>query len=234
VARDDLLTGGTKERALYSYLANLDFHEYIYASPFSGFAQIALAYVSQQMGRKCIIIAEVDPETGSLHPYSLRARDHGATVFPSRNLKEAEEIAERLAAEREQMLKIPLGFNVPEFRQSMADVLSVEWARIERKSETAIRRLWLPVGSGTLATSFLSFLSPEVEVLGLNVRVLPQNDPRIKKLNQVIILKTADVPFREKATILPEIPSNLFYDAKLWGVIEEEGLNGDLWWNVAG
>ncbi len=234
VARDDLLTGGTKERALWGYLADLHFREFIYASPFSGFAQIALAYVSQQMGRHCIIIAQVDPNTGLLHPYSIRARDLGATVFSARNLEEAEEIAERLAADREQTIKIPLGFDVPEFRQSMASVLSVEWERIEKKMPEGIRRLWLPVGSGTLASSFLSFLPSEIEVKGLNVRVLKPCDPRIIRLDHSIDMKTADVPFHEKATILPKIPSNLFYDAKLWRVIEEEGRDGDVWWNVAG
>ena len=234
VARDDYLTGGTKERALWGYLGGLSKREYVYASPFSGYAQIALAHVSAQMDRSCVIIAETDPNTGQLHEYSRRARQYGASVFPSRNLSEAEEIAGRLATTRRRMIKIPLGFDVPEFRQSMGLVLSREWARINQRVPGGVKRLWLPVGSGTLASSFLSFLPPEIEIKALNVRVLSGEDHRIQRLKDVVDLKTAGMRFHEPANRLPGIPSNLYYDAKLWEHINEEGRTGDLWWNVAG
>jgi len=234
VVRDDYLTGGTKERALWGYLRKLPESEYIYASPFSGYAQIALACVSAQMGKGCVIIAETDPKTGQLHEYSRRARAHGASVFPAKNLTEAEQIAGRLAASRRRMVKIPLGFDTPEFRQSMALVLSREWERINQRMPGGVRRLWLPVGSGTLASSFLSFLSEEIEVKALNVRVLPGEDKRIQRLKCLVDLREADMPFHERAELLPAIPSNLYYDAKLWARINEEGQTGDVWWNVAG
>ncbi|HVK60991.1 MAG TPA: hypothetical protein VM432_05555 [Bdellovibrionales bacterium] len=44
VVRDDLLKAGTKQRAAIPYLLDLrkdGFEEFVYASPFSGFAQIA-------------------------------------------------------------------------------------------------------------------------------------------------------------------------------------------------
>lgn len=234
VARDDYLTGGTKERALWDYLGGLTQKEYVYASPFSGYAQIALAHVSAQMGRSCVIIAETDPKTGQLHEYSRRARAHGASVFPSRNLTEAEEIAGRLASSRPRMIKIPLGFDVPEFRESMALVLSREWETIGRRLPGGVRRLWIPVGSGTLASSFLNFLPREIEIKALNVRVLSKDDQRIQRLKNVVDLREAGMPFHERAELLPEIPSNLYYDAKLWAHIDEEGQSGDVWWNVAG
>lgn len=234
VARDDYLTGGTKERALWGYLGNLTKREYVYASPFSGYAQIALAHVSAQMGRSCVIIAETDPKTGQLHEYSRRARAHGASVLPARNLSEAEEIAGRLASSRPRMIKIPLGFDVPEFRQSMALVLSREWARINQRLPGGVRRLWIPVGSGTLASSFLSFLPQEIEIKALNVRVLSPGDQRIQRLENSVDLREAKMTFHERAEVLPGIPSNLYYDAKLWEHINEEGLSGDVWWNVAG
>lgn len=234
VARDDYLTGGTKERALWGYLGNLSKREYIYASPFSGYAQIALAHVSAQMGRSCVIIAETDPKTGQLHEYSRRARAHGASVFPARNLAEAEEISERLALSRPRMIKIPLGFDVPEFRESMAQVLSKEWVRIHQSVPGGVRRLWLPVGSGTLASSFLSFLPKEIVIKALNVRVLSSADQRIQRVKGLIDLREARMPFHDSAELLPSIPSNLYYDAKLWEHINEEGLSGDVWWNVAG
>ena len=234
VVRDDYLKGGTKERALEPWLSQLRETEFIYASPFSGFAQIALAHVSRDIGRKCVIVAETDPSTGELHPYSLRAREAGAIVHPSRNLGEAEEIAQLLAEKRTEMIKIPLGFDVPEFRHSMARVLGDEWEKLNSSVPGGIRRLWLPVGSGTLASSFLSFLPESVEVIGLNVRVLSDSDQRLGNLRTKIDLRKAKMPFHERAELLPEIPSNLYYDAKIWAYLEEEGLPGDVWWNVAG
>lgn len=234
VVRDDYLTGGTKERALWGYLSGLSCTDYAYASPFSGFAQIALAHVSAQMGRSCTIIAELNPHTGDYHPYSLRARSFGANLFPARDLAEAEELAHRLVLARKQMIKIPLGFDVPEFRASMTRVLMNEWAPIAKNIPGGVKRLWLPVGSGTLASTFLKFLPSQIEILGLNVRVLSESDGRLQVLRPEIDLRLASVPFHEPASILPEIPSNLFYDAKLWEIINEEGRTGDVWWNVAG
>lgn len=234
VVRDDLLTGGTKERALWEYLRGQNQSEFIYASPFSGYAQIALAYVSKHLGRRCIIIAETDPSTGEFHPYTIRAKELGAEIFPSRNLGEAEEIARGIATARTGMVKIPLGFDVPEFRNSMARVLSREWERVESTVPTSVKRLWIPVGSGTLASSFLSFLPERIEVKALNVRVLARGDVRIQRLEKTIDLRHAEMPFKEKARHLPEIPSNLYYDAKIWALLDEEGRPGDVWWNVAG
>jgi hypothetical protein len=43
VVRDDLLLGGTKQRALVKLIeSNLGFNEFVYAGPSSGFAQVAL------------------------------------------------------------------------------------------------------------------------------------------------------------------------------------------------
>jgi hypothetical protein len=68
------------------------------------------------------------------------------------------------------------------------------------------------------------------------VRVLTPDDQRIVRLktSSRVHLQEADRPFHSPATFLPEIPSNLFYDAKLWSIVDAEGLTGDLWWNVAG
>ncbi len=236
VIRDDLLTGGTKERALWAWLATVEAEEFIYASPFSGYAQIALAYVSQLMGKSCIIVAEKDPSTGDFHPYSLKARSFGAQLFGALTLTDAEQISRGVAEGRSGMIKIPLGFDDQGFRDSMRRALTVEWMRIESMVTQKINTLWLPVGSGTLASSFLSFLPSDIKVNCLNVRVLKSDDQRIKRIEQDprVTLVEADVPFHTPSRIVPSLPSNLYYDAKVWGLINEFGKTGDVWWNVAG
>lgn len=236
VARDDLLTGGTKERALREYLRPFGDKHFLYASPFSGYAQIALAHVCREFKLNCTIVAELDPSTNELHPYSLRAREMGAEVLEAKNLNEAEETAKKISLKADNFYKIPLGFNDPEFRSSMARVLGREWASLNERVPGGIRRVWLPVGSGTLISAFMEFLTPATEILALNVRVLTPEDQRIMKLktSSRITMRDADRPFHSPATVLPEIPSNVFYDAKLWTIVDAEGLSGDLWWNVAG
>ncbi len=53
VVRDDLYPGGTKARVLPALLG--DEHEYVYASPVFGYAQIALAHVCRKAGKQAVI-----------------------------------------------------------------------------------------------------------------------------------------------------------------------------------
>lgn len=236
VVRDDLLTGGTKERALWPWLATVDAEEFIYASPFSGYAQIALAYVAQMMGKTCIIVAEKDPTTGDFHPYSLKAQSFGARLFGARTLIEAEDISRGVALNRAGMVKIPLGFDDQGFRDSMKSALIIEWERIQNILPQKITTLWLPVGSGTLASSFLSFLPKDIQVNCLNVRVLKSGDERVKRIAEDprVTLLEADVPFHTPSRMIPAFPSNRYYDAKVWELINTFGATGEVWWNVAG
>ena len=56
VVRDDLLNGGTKRRAFMYYVQSLpEVEEFVYASPRQGYAQLSLAYVCRDLGRKCTV-----------------------------------------------------------------------------------------------------------------------------------------------------------------------------------
>lgn len=68
VVRDDVLDGGTKQRAAVPYierLAHEGVREFIYASPFAGFAQVALAVACREVGVRATVFAERDPAFGS-------------------------------------------------------------------------------------------------------------------------------------------------------------------------
>ena len=55
VVRDDLIEGGTKRRAFYTYVKSKDYEEFVYASPRQGYAQLSLAYACKDLGRKATV-----------------------------------------------------------------------------------------------------------------------------------------------------------------------------------
>ena len=69
----------------------------------------------------------------------------------------------------------------------------------------------------------------------MNVHVLKETDERIQGLTKNSRIKVFHAPmtFHEKSEARPGIPSNEFYDAKLWPFINQYGQAGDVWWNVA-
>ncbi len=241
VIRDDLLPGGSKQRAcsalLEDYITQGTDH-FCYASPFAGFAQVALAYTCQQMNLSCHLFCEMDPTqkfSGAMHEFTLLARSFGAEITMIKTLAEADILAAKAAKETARSIKIPLGFNCLAFRTAFEREIRIEWARIKRFLGKTPKRLWLPVGSGTLASVFNRVLDSETQLQCVNVRVLPASDDRIQLLhqNQRVRMYTTPESFQQKAACTPSIPSNIHYDAKIWQFLERFGQDEDVWWNVA-
>lgn len=69
----------------------------------------------------------------------------------------------------------------------------------------------------------------------MNVNILGKDDPRFQSIasHPQYSLVAADEAFHEIAQIMHSIPSNLYYDAKLWRFLEKDGQDGDFCWNVA-
>ena len=241
IVRDDLLPGGTKQRAcgpLLEQLAAQGYSEFVYASPFCGFAQIALTYVCQELGFTCTVFTEEDHSSGvrgNPHEFTKLARSFGAEAHLTKNLSAAEAAASVYAAQAPERFKIPLGFNCEEFRTAFESALETQWLIIQRKLGRTPKRIWLPVGSGTLAGVFAKVVGAEVEINCVNVHVLSKQDSRIKALDENPRFRVFDAPekFPEHALKKPEVPSNTHYDAKIWRFLLKHGETGDLWWNVA-
>jgi hypothetical protein len=236
VVRDDLLPGGTKQRACAPYLtqmAQLGHKEFIYASPFSGYAQVALSYVCQKLKLKCTLVCETQSES-RFHPYSLLSQQYGARLIKASDLTSAEARAQELVL-NESILKIPLGFDSDDFRFHLKEEIHLKWKKFESTLNTKVKNLWLPLGSGTLAKTFSEILPNHITINCVNVHVLKNKDQRIQKLkkNSRINIYEAPMKFHERANMIPAIPSNEFYDAKLWSFINQYGQAGDVWWNVA-
>ena len=235
VAREDLLPGGTKQRAIIPYLKLLEsrgYTEFVYASPFCGFAQIALAVSASALGLKARIFCERNENTA----YAKIAEGFGATVTFVDSLDAANVVTRAYASAKSDRYAIPLGFADAPYIEFMTEALEEQYRNLCEQIGHQPKRIWLPVGSGTLARIFAEIVNPfETELLCVNVRVLPDEDRRISGLQEMsnVSLENCEELFCEPALDLPPLPSNLNYDAKLWKHIVKSGQDGDLWWNVA-
>lgn len=65
--------------------------------------------------------------------------------------------------------------------------------------------------------------------------MLPRNDARIQSIRQLPNVEyiSAVELFSQPVEQVPPIPSNIFYDAKLWRFISRAANPMDVWWNVA-
>src|SRR5579862_4272577 len=114
VIRDDLLPGGTKQRALnkfIEYYSNCD--NFIYAGPSSGFAQVAVTIACKEMGKQATLFIVNSPNHT---PYlSMWCKEQGAnvTIYQDK-LEVIEEKASIYADEdMEKRCLLPFGLDCP-------------------------------------------------------------------------------------------------------------------------
>ena len=241
VLRDDLLPGGSKQRAALPYLLELlaqGWQHFAYASPFCGFAQVALAAAAQQLGVACHLFCAADaahlPQLRR-HEFTELARSMGAELRLFADLAQAQAAARRFVAEGPQRYEVPLGFADDGFLRLMAHEVAWVWTEIVAQLGSEPPRVWLGVGSGTLSRCLRQTLPDHVELMCVNVRVLDRADERLRSLERLprLQLLHTEEAFHEPAVQAPPLPSNAHYDAKLWRHLVQQGREGDLWWNVA-
>jgi len=211
---------------------------FVYVSPFCGFAQVALAAACKELEMRCVLFCERDQtiyEEARLHDLSKLAKAIGAEVYLTEGLKESESTSQEYAASQLEAYKVPLGFDCEEFRSHLYREIKLQWQLVLAQVGDELSTLWLPVGSGTLVSVFRQVFDSSIPIRGINVNVLELQDVRIQRLTQMegVSITTSTQKFRDRADRLPPIDSNLYYDAKLWSFICSEGVNGDVWWNVA-
>jgi 1-aminocyclopropane-1-carboxylate deaminase/D-cysteine desulfhydrase-like pyridoxal-dependent ACC family enzyme len=250
VAREDLLPGGTKQRAcafLLEHLAAKGYKTVIYASPFCGFAQVCLAYVCKHFDIGCTLVCERDRSQpvnasptvsrGGFHPLSKLAESYGATLLLADDLIQAERIAADLSSRSRDTFDIPLGLDCGVFRTAMAAALKLQWETIVHKLSFVPSTLWLPLGSGTLTRCFSQVInSRKTRIRCVDIHVLDEKDERIQSIRNdlsSIEMFSASERFQEPSRYVAPVPSNIFYDAKVWCFLEKYAEEDHLWWNVA-
>jgi len=242
VLREDRLDGGTKSRALRPFLTDLwakGYREFAYASPFAGFAQLALAYACRDLDLPCRLFAQADPHLSGdrlvPHAITLEAERAGARVTLEPSLEAAEESCSMWQPLAGGRIKVPLGLDCHEYRQHLKTAIGDVWDQVCRGLGTVPARVWVSLGSGTLSSEMRTVLPLSVELCCINVHVLDEQDPRIVRVRSLPNSRYFAAPdrFATRCENLPPIPSNLHYDAKVWSFLLQHAEPGDLWWNVA-
>lgn len=214
IVRDDLVPGGTKTRCL-PVLFQRDRHEYVYASPVYGYAQIALAYAARAHGHRATVFCA---KRYYRHPRTVEAAAAGATVH---------EVAPGyLTVVRARALSycsvsgavlLPFGLDDPRFVTALAGVALALPIRP--------RQVWSVAGSGVL-TRALQLAWPDAEVHA----VLVGKEANCGRA----ITHRAPEKFEDDAVIPAPFPSCSNYDAKAWRFVRAHARPGALFWNVAG
>lgn len=214
--RDDLVFGGTKERALMQWLPYIKSKTFVYATPAQGFAQIALASTCKRYRKKAVLFTA---SRKVLHDRTQEAKSLGADIHkvPNGYLVVVQKAARDWAAANNAYL-VPFGLDCKEMINNLV--------AIAKSIDYRPKEVWCAVGSGTLCRA-LQLAWPKATVHAV---LVGKKNPLIGNA----IPHIYPFPFARYADDLPPFPSCPEYDAKAWEYMRKFGSKGALFWNVAG
>ena len=235
VIRDDMLIGGTKQRAAYEFVCSRSENEIVYAGPATGFAQLALAFACCKAKKQ--FIGFMQGRQNGCFPITEKASTYGANItIYSCQLIDVQSKAEEYAATHSNAFLCPFGLECDEYRE----ILVKQIKNALPENFDAPKRIWLAVGSGTLLRALASIWT---ETIFMPVRVgkrfwEDQFEPSVWKrlgdgmdLEELACKQSFYEPVDEY--LRPPYPSVNTYDAKVWQFIRKYGKNDDYIWNVA-
>ena len=227
VVRDDLLIGGTKQRALIPYLETIDTHEVVYAGPDTGYAQLALAYVCPLIGKQAVLFLQ-GLDFVPTSPLTEQAVKYGAIVhmMPAK-LSVVEAEARKYDARTPDSTRLRLGMSDPIYHWMLVKALRAAMPLLSPK------RVWAAVGSMALMR-VLARVWPEAHFMAVQVgRDVSANIPHYLK-DRVTVIEVTKYKFRQAvpADEMPPYPSLASYDAKVWSYVNAQARPGDYVWNV--
>ena len=218
VVRDDLVSGGTKRRALSPLLADLcsqGWSEFVFGGPAEGYAQLALAYSAQDVGASATYFVAKRKQR---HPNTNEAEAQGCQIVEVEHGRlNVVQARARRYCEATAAYFFPLGFDTPQFAALMTQQVAAACESLS-PSET-----WAVAGSGLL-TRCLQAALPSI----------PHNAVRIGFPPDAGKARLFDAPeqFKDEAQEPPPFPSCTNYDAKAWRFIRQHAQPGALFWNV--
>lgn len=210
ILREDLLDGGTKLRFL-PHICPTETEEIVYASPFCGGAQVALATMGQHFEQKITIFTAQRKE---LHPMQRRAMEKGAVLVavPYGYLSNVTAKAKAYAAEKGAFY-LPFGFDVPDAQHAYLNFLD----RVISALARPVDQVWIAAGSGMLARAYAAAF-PDAEVVGVSVgKALahPEAFGLLPHYPQPTFV-TYPQPFHKACDFPVPFPSCANYDRKAW------------------
>jgi cysteine synthase len=215
VIRDDIVPGGSKQRALVHMLKKN--REYVYPATAYGYAQIALALAAKTVGARATLFIAKRAE---LHPRTLAAQQAGAQIMQIPNGMQSV-ITRRVkdySAEHSAAIALLSGFDSPEFIDAMSMV--AEGVKLK-----GVEQVWCNVGTGAIARA-LQQRWPKAQFSVVRTGMGPTLGPKMK-------LYEAPEVYSKDAKIAPPFPSCSNSDAKTWRFILDDAEDGALFWNVA-
>ena len=217
VVRDDLIEGGTKRRAFYTYVNSTEHEEFVYASPRQGYAQLSLAYACKDLDRKCTVTV---PQ-GKRYWLTDEAEELGCNIIevPMGFLTNIQAKAKNYCLEHEAHL-IPFGGDHPIIIEAMRrTALSLDINPTE---------IWTVMSSGVLSRG-LQGAFPNAKVYG--VRIGHNTTKREQGRAETFKSK---YKFQQECKEIerPPFQSSLTYDSKAWTFIKEHASDNALFWNV--
>lgn len=220
---DHALPGGTKQRVLFDYLSASSSSEFVYASPRTGYAQVAIAYCARACGKRATIFTL--PEMSYL---SSKAKEYGAKI---RYVGDNSSLHQARAAAKEYCLAtgaelLPFGLEDDRLIRDLSDRIRQAWP-----AEYKPKRIWLAVGSGMILRALKLVWPTGVTFLCVQVGKCIYEDV-LQQIGSYII-HIAPEEFWEGAVSPPPYPSVAGYDAKIWQFVQKYGRDGDFIWNVA-
>lgn len=220
VVRDDLLQGGTKQRGLTNLKLPPGTTEIVYAGPWNGYAQVALAVAAPYYKVKSVCFM-----TRSDYETNIKAKELGGefVVIPGADLKQLQAAAEKYCNVPSRYL-LPFGF-------ANEEIISTLYNNIKKASTIDLSyegTIWLVGGSATLLNVLERiYEKANFSVVQVGKTIWPdQISTRTKIYN-------APEKFYDDAITPPPYPSARKYDAKCWQFVKQFGKPNDIIWNVA-
>lgn len=212
VVRDDLLPGGTKRRALPVLMKASS--EYVYASPVYGYAQVALAHVAREAGKRATVFCA---RRNVRHARTLEAQAAGARIIevPCGYMTVLKARAREYCAVSGAQL-LPFGLDTPDFIEALAG--------IALRLDVNPHEVWTVAGSGVLSRA-LQLAWPGARFFAVQVGAVPN-------AGRAAVIKAPE-RFEQDAKVRPPFPSCSNFDAKAWRFIRQRAAPGALFWNVA-
>lgn len=211
IARDDLLPGGTKRRALVKWLPTLNADHFYYAGSVYGSGGWALAEACKDLGFECTLVlaeSKYKPDWINSLTCNLEWRD----AQPVQSIYDSL----ILGASAKHMV-LPLGFDHAGFSEAVSEVI---------KSITITpSEIWMPCVSGTLVRS-ARIAFPDIP---LNAVCTAKHHGETGNAK----LYYANEKYHQPAASLPPYPANIFSDAKLWSFVRQFALKDALVWNTS-
>lgn len=229
VIQESGVIGGSKSRGMYSFIqAHSEYEEFVYAGPATGYAQYALAYCTNLLGKKATIFLSSVPPSGNTIP-TRGAIKYGAKIFKRIYLEQVQNEAKLYCDVNPTRFLCPFGMDNDEFRGMLQD-------NLEKSGMPNIEGadMWVTVGSGTLLKVLLK-IYPDTHFNCVIVGKQIWPDMFGEDWGRLTIYKSP-LKFTQNARRedIPPYNSVKNYDAKLWYFAKKFGKSGDYIFNVAG